>query len=169
LRVTITIACLLAAGAAALLSAGAVLPSRSAQLSPCPELGPNAGAAARKYELRCLINKIRERQGRRQLVASTSLRLAAERLLSVRCERSNAGCGATFDSVLRRALRAQGYAGTVRYVYFDVSQNPAHLAAYIRRRQSWLPSRTYRDLGIAFRPAGKRSKPVWIVIAGYRY
>jgi hypothetical protein len=168
LRFTITIACLLAAGTAALLSPGAAVPASSAQSRLCPGLGPRAGAAAREDKLRCLINAARVKRGRRRLADSTPLRLVAERLLPARCIRSAAGCGAPFDQLLGRELRARGYAGTVRYVYYDLSKNPVRLAAYIRRSQSWLSSGTYRDLGIAFRPAGARTKNVWVVIVGYR-
>jgi hypothetical protein len=169
LRTTIAIAWLLAAGGAAMFLVGTASPAHSVQLSPCPELGPKAGPPARKYELRCLVNETRIRRGRSRLAASTSLRLVAERLLTVQCRRGSGGCGANFEGVLARALRARGYAGKVRYVYYDASNDPGLLAGYLRRSQSWLSSRLYRDLGVAFRPAGARPKPVWIVVAGYRY
>lgn len=100
---------------------------------------------------------------------SPTLQLVAKRVLSLRCKRSSSGCGAAYERVLSEALRSHRYVGRIRYVYYDVSNDPSALVAYIRRSQSWLSSALYRDLGVAFRPGAASSKAVWVVVAGYRF
>ena len=162
------IACLAAAASAAAVCADAA-PSPASPVRRCAPVRPDAGAVERQDALRCLLNDTRRRRGRTKLRFSVTLQRAAQRLLSVSCRRSTAGCGGAFEAVLSAVLRARHYNGRVQYVYYDVSDSPAAVAAYIRSNQSWLSSGRYRDLGIAFRPGGASSKSAWIVIAGYRF